>query len=232
MPTLRVLSAGAAQAVVEQIIEGYTRDTGNEVAADCGAVGAMKKRVVDGEAVDVILLTRALIDDLVASGHVVPGSVRDLGKVGTGVAVRAGTASPGISSDEALRASLLGATRLAFPDPSVATAGKVVMSMLEGLGIADQVKDRLQLFPNGYAAMKWLAQSSGMHDIGMTQVSEILANRDVDYVGPFPDRFQMKATYSVALAARAAQPALASAFIARLTAPEFRPRLKAAGYER
>ena len=231
MATLRILSAGAAQAVVEQIQETFERDTGNAVTKDCGAVGAMKKRVLDGEAVDVILLTRALIDELAASGHVVADSVHDLGKVGTGVAVRAGTPLPEVSNDEALRANLLAATKIVFPDPSTATAGKVIMTMFESLGIADQVRGRLQFFPNGYAAMKWLAASSGLNEIGMTQVSEIVANNGVTYVGPFPEKYQMKATYSVALAARAQEPALARDFISRLAAPSFRTSLKAAGYE-
>mgnify|MGYP005820163017 CR=1 FL=1 len=231
MATLRILSAGAAQAVVEQIEAAFVRDTGNTVVKDCGAVGAMKKRVVDGEPVDVVLLTRALIDELVASGHVTPDSVHDLGKVGTGVAVRAGTPLPEVSSDEALRGNLLAATRIVFPDPATATAGKVVMRMLEALGIADGVRDRLQFFPNGYAAMKWLGQSNGALEIGMTQVSEILANRTVTYVGPFPEKYQMKAVYSVGLASRAAQPELARDFIGRLAAPSFRANLQAAGYE-
>ena len=231
MATLRILSAGAAQAVVEQIQEAFERETGNTVVKDCGAVGAMKKRVVDGEAADVILLTRALIDELAASGHVVDGSIHDLGKVGTGVAVRAGTPLPGISNDEALRASLLAATKIVFPDPATATAGKVIMKMFESLGIGDAVRDRLQFFPNGYAAMKWLASSSGANEIGMTQVSEIVANKGVAYVGPFPEKYQMKATYSVALAAKAQEPALARDFIGRLAAPSFRDRLRAAGYE-
>lgn len=231
MATLRILSAGAAQAVMEQIIEAFKRDTGNQVVAEFSAVGAMKARVVSGEAVDVIVLTRALIDELVASGHVDAASVRDLGKVGTGVAVRAGTALPDVSSVEALRGNLLAASRIVFPDPAVATAGKVVMKLLEGLGVSAEVKDRLQFFPNGYAAMKWLAQSGGTMEIGMTQVSEILANKGVAYVGPFPDAYQMKATYTAAQAARAGEPDLARDFLARLTASSFRPRLQAAGYE-
>lgn len=231
MGTLRILSAGAAQAVVEQIEVAFVRDTGNTVVKDCGAVGAMKKRVVDGEAVDVILLTRALIDELVASGHVVAGSVHDLGRVGTGVAVRAGTPLPEVSNDEALRGNLLAATRIVFPDPAVATAGKVIMKMFESLGIADQVRDRLQFFPNGYAAMKWLGQSSGTLEIGMTQVSEILANKGVTYVGPFPEKYQMRATYSVALASGAASPDLARDFIGRISSPSFRANLQAAGYD-
>lgn len=231
MATLRILSAGAAQAVVEQVIPAFERETGSEVVADFSAVGAMKARVLSGEAVDIIILTRALIDELIASGHVDGGCVHDLGKVGTGVAVRAGTPLPEVSNEAALRGNILAATCIACPDPAVATAGKVVMRLLEGLGVSEQVRGRLRFFPNGYAAMGWLAQSRGTLEMGMTQVTEILANSGVRYVGPFPDHYQMKATYTAAQAARAASPQLARDFIGRLTSPGAHAMLKAAGYE-
>ena len=44
MATLRILSAGAAQAVTERIIEDFKRDTGAQVSAEFGAVGAIKAR--------------------------------------------------------------------------------------------------------------------------------------------------------------------------------------------
>jgi molybdate transport system substrate-binding protein len=228
---LRILSAGAAQAVVEAIADAYTRETGDPVAAEFSAVGAMKARVVAGEAVDVVILTGALIDELVSSGHVAPGSRADLGKVGTGVAVRAGIPLPDVSSAQALRSSLLAATAMVFPDPAVATAGKVVMQACEKLGIADQVKPRMQHFPNGYAAMRWLAASSGRNDVGLTQITEILANKGVTYAGPLPGDLQAKAVYSAGLATRAAEAAAAREFIARLTGTSARPILASAGFE-
>ncbi len=228
---LRILSAGAAQAVVEVIAAAYTLETGDEVAAEFSAVGAMKARVVAGEAVDVVILTGALIDELVSSGHVAPGSRADLGKVGTGVAVRAGTPLPDVSSAQTLRASLLAASAVVFPDPAVATAGKVVMQACEKLGIADQVKPRMQHFPNGYAAMRWLAASGGRNEVGITQITEILANKGVTYAGPLPGDLQAKAVYSAGLAARAAEAAAAREFIARLTGASARMILANAGYE-
>ena len=228
---IRIFSAGAAQAVVEEIAAAYSRDTGDEVKAEFSAVGAMKARVLAGEAVDVVLLTAALIDELIASGHVESGSRADLGKVGTGVAARAGSPLPDIASAQALRASLLAASAVVFPDPAVATAGKVVMQACEKLGVAAEVRAKMQLFPNGYAAMRWLAASGGRNEIGITQITEIRANKGVTYVGPLPGDLQSKAVYSAGLAARAANPAAARAFIARLTGMSARPVLANAGYE-
>ena len=231
MATLHILSAGAAQAVVENIVAGFQRDTCHTVQAEFGAVGAMKARMLTGAPVDVIVLTAALIDELVASGDVVAGSRIDLGRVGTGVAVRAGTPQPDVSSRAALRGSILAASVVSCPDPAVATAGKIVMQMLERLGMANEMGGRMKFFPNGYAAMSWLAASTGLNELGITQVTEILPNKGVTYVAPLPDEFQAKATYSVGLPVRAPGVDLARDFIARLTAPAARPMLAAAGYE-
>jgi molybdate transport system substrate-binding protein len=117
------------------------------------------------------------------------------------------------------------------PDPATATAGKIVMQLMQRLGVASQVEDRMQFFPNGNAAMNWLAASSGNLELGITQNTEILPISGVTYVGPLPDEFQMKTVYTAGIAARAGQPELAREFVRRLTAAEFQPALRAAGYE-
>ena len=231
MAKVRVLSAGAAQSVVEKIAAAYKRETGHEVSAEFSAVGAMKARIMGGEPVDVVILTGALIEELISLGYIVFGSRADLGKVGTGVAVRAGTPLPDISNAHVLRGNLLAARKIVCPDPATATAGKVVMRAVESLGIAGQVTPRMQCFPNGYAALKWLAASQGPLEMGITQITEILASKGVTYVGPLPDEMQMKAVYSAGLATRAESPGAARDLIARLVAPSARPVLAAAGYE-
>jgi molybdate transport system substrate-binding protein len=231
MAVVHILSAGAAQAVVEGIAEDYTRDTGHEVKGEFSAVGAIKQRVIEGAEADVILLTGALIDELISAGHVIAGSRADLGKVGTGVAVRTGAPLPDVSSARALRGSLLAATKVVCPDPATATAGKVVMQVLERLGITDRVKPNMQYFPNGYAAMKRLVESRSRNEIGITQITEILANKGVTYVGPLPGDLQTKTMYSAGLSSRAAEPGAAREFIARLTSPTARSVLVNAGYE-
>ena len=231
MATLNIFSAGAAQAVVSQIAQKFQHESGNLINASYGAVGAMKARVVAGEPADVIVLTAALIDELAGQGFVAPGSRVALGKVGTGVAVRAGTPLPDVGNGRVLRGNLLAATKIMCPDPAIATAGKVVLNVLDRLGIAGEVKARLQYFPNGYAAMAQLAQSTGMLEMGITQVTEIMANRGVTLAGPLPPELQNIAVYSVGLAARSAHPERSKEFIRRLTGVNARAVLSAAGFD-
>jgi molybdate transport system substrate-binding protein len=228
---LNILSAGAAQSATEQIAARFSSETDCEVQAAYGAVGTMKARVVGSEPVDVVILSAELIEDLLASGYLLAGSRRDLGTVGTGVAVRAGTPLPDVSDTRSLRANLLAANRIVCPDPAVATAGKVLMRALELLGISEQVRRRLHFFPNGSAAMRWLAMSRGLLEMGITQNTEILANKGVTYVGPLPEGLQMKTVYAAGLAAKVQNPEMAANFIEYFTAPSARAMLKAAGYE-
>lgn len=230
MILLNILSAGAAQAVVHNVIADFKRDTGSEVAADFGAVGAMKAKALGGAPVDVIVLTNAMIDELIASGFVATGRF-DLGKVGTGIAVRAGVTKPDVATAESLCAALRAASVITFPDPAVATAGKIVMACLEKLGIAGEVQARLKFFPNGNTAMNWMAANGDARTIGITQNTEILPITGVTYVAPLPDAFQAKATYSAGCVAASANISLANDFISRLTSPAAKPMLAAAGYE-
>jgi molybdate transport system substrate-binding protein len=190
----------------------------------------MKARVVAGAPADIVILTAALIDELIAAGEVVAGSSVDLGRVGTGVAVRAGAPRPDVRDTSVLRANMLAASRIVCPDPAVATAGKVVLKVLDQLGIAAEVTPRLQYFPNGYAAMANLAQGSATLEMGITQVTEILANPGVTLVGPLPAEVQNLAIYSAGLAVRSAHPERSREFIRRLTGFSAQPILSAAGF--
>jgi molybdate transport system substrate-binding protein len=145
--------------------------------------------------------------------------------------VRAGTPLPDVGHAAALRDSLLAATRIVCPDPAVATAGKVVLNVLDRLGISGEVKARLQYFPNGYAAMAHLAQNTGMREMGITQITEIMANRGVTLVGPLPPELQNIAVYSVGLAAHSAHPERAREFIRRLTGVDAQAVLSASGFD-
>ncbi len=228
---LRVLSAGAAQAVVETIAADYQRETGRRVSGEFGAVGAIRQKLLDGAEADVIVLTGAMIDELAASGHVSSGTRADLGKVGTGVAVRARTPVPDVSTAQKLRECLLTATCVVCPDPAIATAGKIVLQVLERLDATEAVKPRLQHFPNGYAAMKWLAGSNGKNEVGITQITEILANSGVTLVAPLPGDLQVRTVYAAGLSARCAEGGAAREFLARLTSSGARKVLAKAGYE-
>ena len=137
--TLAVLCAGAAKGLVAALGSAFTAETAVAIDGTFGAVGALREKLVAGAPCDAIVLTAALIDTLEKEGRVVPGSAAPLGTVRTGIAVRAGEPLPDIQNAAALRATLLGASRLLFPDPQRATAGIHFVDVLRRLGIHDDV---------------------------------------------------------------------------------------------
>ena len=213
---LHVLSGGAAQGLVTALAGEFRTATGYEIDGTFGAVGAMKEKLLDGAPADVLILTRALIDELAAAGQVKPETRADLGRVRTGVAVRAGDPAPEVSSADGLRTALRGADRIYFPDPQRATAGIHFARVLEQLGIAAEVAARISTHPNGATAMRELAGASGTRPIGVTQITEILNTPGVTFVGLLPREFELATVYTAAVCARAAAPETAKRLVALL----------------
>ena len=228
---LNVLSGGAAQSVVNALAGEFRAATGYELDCSFSAVDAMKAKLLAGAPADLVILTQALIAELAAGGQVLPDSCADLGRVRTGVAVRAGDALPDIGSAAALRSALLAAEAIYFPDPQKATAGIHFARVLDALGIRSEVDARLRPCPNGNTAMRELAQAQGARLIGCTQVTEINNTPGVVLVGLLPFEFELATVYSVGVCAAAASPDAARRFAALLTGEHTRVLRTKAGFE-
>jgi molybdate transport system substrate-binding protein len=212
MIRLRLLAGGAAQPLVEQARDGFTID------GTFSAVGAMRDKLLAGEPADIVILSRALVDGLAASGHVVAASMADVARVATAVAVRQGDAVPAIGDKEGLAAALREADEIHFPDPAQATAGIHFAKVMRELGVWQQVEPRLRLAPNGNTAMRALAVSTAQRPIGCTQETEIRATPGIVLAGPLPPGCDLTTVYTAAIVSAAREPAEAARFLARLSA--------------
>jgi len=222
---LAFVSAGAAQALVH----ATAKAAGLAVEGSFGAVGAMLEKLNAGEAADVVILTRAQVEQLAKEGRVLAETVADLGTVATAIAVRATDPPPDISGEAPLRAALLAADTIYFPDPARATAGIHFASVLDKLGIAEKVRDKIRNFPNGTTSMREMAGASG-HPLGCTQATEIIATAGIELVGALPRGFDLDTTYTAAVDSRAADPKAARDFVARLTSPQGKRERQALGF--
>lgn len=229
--TLHLLSGGAAQGLVGALEPQFLSQGGCAIVGGFGAVGAMKDRLLGGEPCDVVILTEALISQLVASGHVVEGSARALGVVKTGIAVKVGEPLANVGDPAALKAALLAATGVYFPDAIKSTAGIHFMKVLKELGIDVALGDRLRTFPNGATAMGAMAQAPQVGLIGCTQMTEILHTPGVTWVGPLPAEFELATVYTAAVCARSAYPAMAGALVELLSCAGSGTLRQTAGFE-
>ena len=228
---LHVLSGGAAQGLVGQLQQRMLDESGFAVEGTFGAVGAMRDRLLAGAPCDLVILTQQLVEQLANDGHVVPGSGVPLGVVRTGLAVKSGSRMPDVSSASALKAALLAADAIYLPDPVKATAGIHFMKVLEQLGVADAVAQRLRAFPNGATAMREMASAAEPGVIGCTQVTEIRYTRGVHLVGVLPQEFELATVYTAALCVTAREPQAAAAFVRLLAGDDARALREAGGFE-
>ena len=226
-----VLSAGAAKGLIAGLESRFAEHTGHSIVGSFGAIGAMRDSFIAQAPCDVIVLSAAMIEQLMADGQLVPGSARDLGRVRTGVAVCGGASQPDVGSPAALAQALESASGLWFPDPQKATAGIHFMKVLTELGLAERLAPRLHPYPNGATAMAAMATQGDPKSLGVTQVTEILYTAGVDLVAPLPREFELATVYTIAVTARATDPALAARLVALASGPELAEQRREGGFE-
>ncbi len=219
---VKIYAAAAVKTSLTAIAAEYERTTGNSVTVVFDSAGATQRNfLADPEAV-LLITTPARIEQAESEGALQDGTSIVLGTTVAGVAVPPGSAKPDISSAEQLKAALLAARRIAFSDPSRgATVGNHFMTVIESLGVKDEVLAKATLARNGIETMR-LVLEEGV-DIGITQTVEILqANRDA-LAGPFPEEFELATAYSLWHRGNIS-PAVGD-FVAMLIGPDGREKL-------
>jgi molybdate transport system substrate-binding protein len=226
---IKVLTTGAFKQVVVALVPEFEKATGHKVVVDNGTVGQLQKRVDDGEAFDVLVLSPKGIEDYIKSGKIVAGSNVNLAKVGVGVMVKDGAPKPDISSVEAFKQALLKAKSVGYIDPaSGGSSGIYVANLLDRLGIAEQIKPKAKLQQGGHVSD---LVKAGEAEIGIHQNSEIVGQAGVTLVGPLPREIQNYTIYVAGVSSAAKQAEAAKAFIKVLTGPSAAAVLKAKGME-
>jgi len=230
MSALNILSGGAAQGLVDSLAAKFKEQTGLDISGAFGAVGAMATKLREGTPADILVLTSALIVTLANENLVDRTSVKDVGRVETALAVR--DADPLVSAGDAasLRAVFLAADAIFVPDTKASTAGIHVAKVLQQLGIADEVANRLKIYPNGATAMRQMAESDAKRPIGATQATEIIATKGIKLSGALPKGCDLATVYTAAVTKKAAHAREAQVLIDLLTAADQRPLRERAGF--
>jgi molybdate transport system substrate-binding protein len=230
MTTLNILSGGAAQGLVASLAAQFKQQTGLDIAGEFGAVGAMADKLRNGAPADILILTSALIATLTREKLVAESSIADIGRVETALAVREADSLVSAPDAAALRAAFLAADAIFVPDTKASTAGIHIAKVLRELGIADEVAERLKIYPNGATAMRHMADSDARKPIGCTQATEIIATKGIKLSGALPKGCDLATVYTAAVAAGAAQAREAQILIDLLTGPNHGHLRERAGF--
>lgn len=215
---ISVYSAGAARSGMTSLAEAFFKETGYVVNLTFAPVGAIVKRLADGETTDIVVLTDRALEELVRQGKVVSDTVIEIGKVGVGIAVQAGMPAPDISTSAAFRQAILAAKSLAYADPAKgASSGIHFASVLEKMGIADDVKEKCICLTGGYEVAEFVAE--GKAELGIQQISEIIPVKGVTLVGPLPSGLQKITTYAAGIMKAVSAPDIVASFLSFAATP-------------
>jgi molybdate transport system substrate-binding protein len=226
---IKALTAGAFRQVVVVLVPDFEKQTGHKVTVDNDTAGGLKKRIEDGEAFDVAIITPPVIDELAGKGKIASGSRVNVASVGVGVVVKEGAPKPDVSTVDAFRHALLNAKTVAYIDPaSGGSSGIYIDKLLGRLGIADQIGPKAKLKKGGHVADLIV---SGEADLGLHQISEIVTVKGAALVGPLPKEIQNTTTYAAGLSASAQNRDAAQALIRTLSGPPAAAVLKSKGME-
>jgi molybdate transport system substrate-binding protein len=144
---------------------------------------------------NVVILSREGLSELIAAKRIAAGTDVDLARVPLGVAVRAGTPKPDVSTVEAFIQVLLKAKTVAVPG---STSGIwLTTDLFPRLGVAEKIN--VKMTPRGKDATGMVA--AGGADLAVMPVSEIVHAPGVDFAGSVAPEIQLVQTFSAAVVA-------------------------------
>jgi molybdate transport system substrate-binding protein len=224
---LNVVISGGFSAAYRKLLPEFERSSGITVTTTTGGsqgngpntIGAQLRR---GVPVDVVIMNRAGLNDLIAEGRIVAGTDRDLAQTFLGLAVRAGAAKPDIHSVEAFKQTLLAARSVALDNST--TGIYVTTKLYPQLGIAEEMARKTTT--SGAAAV-----ARGDADLSVQPISEQLPVQGLAIVGKIPDEVQYAAVFSVALVSGSKEPDAARRLIAFLTGESAKAAIRSSGME-
>jgi len=227
---LKVISAGAVRGLIQQIIDDYSKQTGQKFDFTIGTTGQLRNIIASGQHADLIITSTVLMGEIEKTGKVMPNSRADLGRVGIGVTVRDGAPVPDVSTPEKFKDAIVAAKSVAYTNPAEGgTSGIYFNNLADKLGIGDAVRKKAVLTRGGREAAEDVA--GGRAEIGIIFISESMAVKGVKLAGPLPGPLQDYSTYAAAIPASSTDVAAARAFITALTSQAMAKRWRDNGFE-
>ena len=190
---IEILSAGAVKPGLLAVADAFRREVGREAAVFFSTAPAIAERIGGGEVFDVVIAPPRLLDDLIASGHLLHGDRIAIGRIGVGVLVRAGAPLPNIDGVEDFKQAVKSAEALVY---NQASTGLYLSTLFGRLGIGTDLQLKSIRYPDFAGVLDHIRQGSG-RELGFGATTVIIENRNngIEFAGPLPEEIQNYTTY-------------------------------------
>lgn len=226
MDKIRMLSTLGLMGAMRSLSSAFETASGIHVDADFAPTLALLKRLRDGEAADLVILTREGLDEMIGEGRVVAAGAADLARSYVGIAVRAGQMHPDITTEAALRKTLLAARSVAYS--RLGASGVYFARLIHRWGIAAEINAKATIVEQGFTAERLV---TGEADLAVQQISELKQVEGIEVVGPIPHDLQTAAVFSAGRMANAKRADATERLLRYLASPEVVPVLRQSGLE-
>jgi len=226
---VKVLTSVALKSVLDELSPAFEKKTGDKLIIDYGLADDLKKRILDGERADLIILTRAMMEDLLKQNKLTADGLVNVAGTPVAVAARAGAPKSDISTVDAFKQVLLSAKSIVYADPAKGgLSGIVAARAIERLGITDQMKAKTILVPG---AQSGDVVAKGEAELGIAQASESVPVAGAQLVGPLPGELGTITLFTGGIGAESQSVPAVKALLEFLTGPDAAPNFKAKGFE-
>jgi molybdate transport system substrate-binding protein len=192
------------------IIPHFERTSGYGLETLWLPTALIVSRIAAGERADVVIAIDGSLRELAEQGIVIAETCTPIAQALLGVAVKAGSNHPDISTAEAF-IRVITSHKVAFSRGGA--SGIYFAQLIDRLGIAEDVKAKAVTIPAGFTAEKLV---DGEADVAIQQIGELMMVSGVDVIGPFPEPFQVATDFSAGMFADAKNPEGAKALLAEL----------------
>ena len=223
---IRVLGTQSMMLVWSEVAAVFEQQTGHKVVMTPHIAVAAKRLIDAGERFDAVILSPAVVDELIREKKVDAATRVDIMRAGIGVAVRAGAPKPDISSVEAFKSALLNAQSIAYL--KTGASGVYLADLTAKLGIADQLRSKSKL-PEEDIVGPMVAR--GEAEIGITAISTLMATPGLSVVGPIPAEIQNYVIFTGGVSTTTPSPAAARALLRFLTSSAVMPAIRKKGLQ-
>jgi molybdate transport system substrate-binding protein len=230
MEKLVVIISGGFSLAYHKVLPEFERSTGIAVTTLSGAsqgTGSktIKYQLEAGADVDVVIMSREGLGELMAIGRIAAGSDADLATAALGAAVRQGRPKPDLSNVDAFKRAVVSARLVAIP---ASTSGIFLKDeVFPSLGIADKVTYRVMA--RGTESTALLA--AGEADLALGPVSELVDQAGIEPAGTLPDEVQLIQMFTAAVVNTSRRPEQARRLIEYLISDQAAAAIRNSGME-